>query len=197
MKKFMSDSEIIYQLMSEGFKDDNTFSLCPKHYALIGVCSERSKNKETLYDPEFEDLGEIELKLMDKQSFHEFFNENSNRLVFQGLHKLSPIVSINKLNNLEENITTGNSIPIVGNEPSEVKTQFTQKKISDIISEIGSMSKDDYLKLHKEAVKRQDKMDKEFVMLHEGASKEDDDFFVGAVETKKQYEEDKIIKNSN
>ena len=128
MKKFMSDSEIIYQLMSEGFKDDNTFSLCPKHYALIGICSERSKNKETLYDPEFEDFGKIELKLMDKQSFHEFFNENSNRLVFQGLQKLSPIVSISNINSLEEkDITIGDSIPIVGNEPSEVKTQFTKK----------------------------------------------------------------------
>lgn len=197
MKKFMSDKEIIYQLMSEAFKDDNTFSLCPKHYALIGVYSERSKNKETLYDAEFEDLGEMELKLMDKKSFHEFYNKNFNKLVFQGLHKLSPIVSINKLNNLEKDITTGDSVPIVGNEPSEVKTQFTQKKISDIISEIGSMSKDDYLKLHKEAVKRQDKIDKDFVMLHEGELKNDSEFFVGAVETKKQYEEDKIIKNSN
>ena len=91
----------------------------------------------------------------------------------------------------EKDITIGGSIPIVGNEPSEVKTQFTQKKISDIISEIGSMSKDDYLKLHKEAVKRQDKMDKDFVMLHEGELKNDSEFFIGAVETKKQYEEDK------
>ena len=59
------------------------------------------------------------------------------------------------------------------------------------------MSKDDYLKLHKEAVKRQDKMDKDLVMLHEGELKNDSEFFIGAVETKKQYEEDKIIKNSN
>jgi hypothetical protein len=90
----------------------------------------------------------------------------------------------------EKEITIGEPIPIIGSYSSEVETQFNQKKISDIISEIGSMSKDDYLKLHKEAVKRQAKMDKEFAILHEGASKEDDDFFVGAVETKKQYEED-------
>ncbi len=91
MKKFMSDKEIVIHLMTQHFKDDNTFSKRSKKYAILGIYTKKSKLKNSLYGSEYEDFGNIERKLFDEKTFYEFINKN--KIVLQGIQGLSPIVS--------------------------------------------------------------------------------------------------------
>ena len=97
MKKFMSDKEIVQHLMNQNFEDDNTFSKCPKGYAILRVYTNRSKQETIVCDAQFEDLGNIEIKLFNKKTFYEFFKENRDKIIFQGIQGLSPIISIGEV----------------------------------------------------------------------------------------------------
>ena len=94
MKKFMSDAEIIQHLMIQNFEDDCTFSMCRKGFSTIGIFTNTPTLENSLYDSQFEDFGKVELKLFDEKTFYEFFNENKEKIILQGIQKLSPIVSI-------------------------------------------------------------------------------------------------------
>lgn len=97
MKKFMSDSEIVHRLMLENFNDDRTFSKSRKGFAILGVYTNEPILDDALYDTQFEDFQKVELKLFDKNSFYEFFKENKDKIVLQGIQGMSPIISIGEV----------------------------------------------------------------------------------------------------